>query len=140
MARFVTPTFKMRVRGLKYDASRVNDVLSRIYARAAAGSLREIRKAFSLNSEEAGSLFGITRQGYRKWEADGVPTARLADVDRTVQLVRLMQRRLRPERLPALVRTPASDLGDRSVLQVVREDGPLAVMEYMRRQASGIPR
>ena len=140
MAKVVVSKLSTRVRAARYDASRLNDLFSRIYARRGALSLREIRKAFSLNAEEAGRIFGVTRQAFRKWESEGVPTARLADVDRALQLVQLMQHRLRADRLPALVRTPADDLGGRTVLQVIREDGPLVVMEHVRRLASGIPR
>ena len=140
MTKIVSGVSALRLRGGRFDAPRMNDVLSRIYARRGVRSLGRIRKAFALSQEEAASLFGVSRQAFRKWEKDGVPTARLADVDRMLQLVELMERRLRRDRLPALVRTPAKDFGDRTVLQTIRSEGPLSVMDYMHRLASGVPR
>ncbi|MDQ2681550.1 MAG: hypothetical protein M3Y21_11125 [Candidatus Eremiobacteraeota bacterium] len=51
-----------------------------------------------------------------------------------------MSRRLRRDRIPELVRTPAPDFANRTVLEKIRDEGALSVYDYMRRLASGIPR
>lgn len=127
-------------RAFRYDAPTMNDLVSRIYNQRGARSLKNVRKAFGLNLEETAALFHVTRQAITKWEVAGVPSLRLADVDRVAQLAEFMQTRLRKDRLPALVRTQAADFDGRTVLQVIRDEGAIAIVDYMHRLASGVPR
>ncbi len=125
---------------MQYDAPRLNDLFSRIYSKRGASAIRDIRRAFGLNGSEFGRLFRVSPEAARKWERDGVPVSRLAEVDRCCELASLMSRRLRRDRIPELVRTPAPDFANRTVLEKIRDEGALSVYDYMRRLASGIPR
>jgi hypothetical protein len=118
----------------------MGDLFGSLYQRRAGRELVRIRKTFGLNRTEAARLFRVSPQAFGKWELRGVPTARLADVFRCSDLAQQLARTLRPERLPALVRNSAPDLGDRSVLQVIRDEGTQPIVDYMYRLASGLPR
>jgi hypothetical protein len=97
-------------------------------------ALEEIQQTLGLSSAEAGALFGVTRQAVDQWRKNGVPTDRVADVERTRDVARVLYEELIPERIPQVVRNPARGLGDRSILQVLGErDGTERVRAYLAR-------
>lgn len=140
MAKKLAVRAPANFRAVSIDAGAMNAALSRFYPNRGVRTLGRIRKAFALTRTDVARLFGVTPEAVIKWERNGVPARRLAEIDRCFQLAEMMQRRLRPDRLPALVRTPAPDFGDRTVLEVIAESGTQPVFDYMRRLASGIPR
>jgi DNA-binding transcriptional regulator YiaG len=140
MAQTITIKASGHFRSVKFDAKAMNDALSRVYSKRGVRSLGQLRKIFALSRTDVARLFNVSPEAVIKWERNGVSVRRLADVDRCLQLAELMQRRLRADRLPALVRTPAADFGDRTVLEVIAESGTEPVFDYLRRLASGIPR
>ncbi len=139
MTRVVTVAARP-FRAVKIDAEAMNEVFSRIYSKRGVRALGHLRKAFALTRTEAARLFGVTPEAVAKWERGGVPVLRLAEIDRCLQLARMLQRRLRPDRLPTRVRTPAPYFDGRSVLETIAESGTQPVFDHMRRMASGIPR
>ena len=127
-------------RPFKINAEAMNKILARVYSKNGVRTLGHIRKVFALTRTDAARLFNVSPEAVTKWERNGVPVRRLAELDRCYQLAQMMQRRLRPDRLPALVRTPAPDFNNHNVLDVIAEKGTQPVFDYMRRMASGIPR
>jgi hypothetical protein len=83
--------------------------------------LERLLALWGLSASEAARVFGVTRQALSKWRQSGVPS------DRTPALMDLavatdeLDRRLKRERIPAVVRRRAPDLGDRSLLELAGE-------------------
>lgn len=70
---------------------------------------------WGLSATEAAQAFGVTRQALSKWRKDGIPADRsvaLADISAATDL---LDRKVKREAIPAVVRRPAAMLGDRSL-------------------------
>ena len=92
-----------------------------------------IQQAFALSDGELGALFNVSRQAAQQWKMRTVPPSRVADVARVADLAQLLKRRLKPERLPQIVRTPGRGLQGRTVLEVLKRHGVEPVYEYLER-------
>lgn len=95
---------------------------------------REVRLApldrlvalWDLSNAAAARLFGVSRQAFAKWLADGPPASRVDDVATVDNITQLLDRYVKRERIPAVVRRPAENLGGKTILETV-ESG-----EYQR--------
>jgi hypothetical protein len=84
--------------------------------------LRDIMEALDLNLTELGQLFGVSRQAAAQWLEQGVPRDRQAKVATVAGVCDLLERKLKPGRLPGVARRPARGYGDRTMLQVIADD------------------
>ncbi|HEY9085585.1 MAG TPA: helix-turn-helix transcriptional regulator [Candidatus Tyrphobacter sp.] len=108
--------------------------------RLGAAAIDRIRSAFGLSTEELAALFGVSRPAVQQWRTNGVPITRAADVDRVRELADVFARKFIPERVPQIVRTSGKGLSNRSVLQVIAEQGVGPVYAYLERLFSYTPR
>jgi hypothetical protein len=99
------------------EASRNGDSLGRILA------------VWGLSQTDAGDAFGVTRQAVSKWLAAGAPSERAVAIADLAAATDLLVRHLSRDRIPAVVRRPAANLGGRSLLDVLATDGARAVLE-----------
>lgn len=93
--------------------------------RSLSGSTADVsrlRELFELSFTELGELFGASRQAATKWLRDGLPPSRRAKAATVVAIGELLERKLRPGRLPAVARRPAAAYGDRSMLDRIAAD------------------
>jgi hypothetical protein len=95
--------------------------------------LEFIGHTLGLSATGLGELFGVSRQAVSEWRERGIPASRTARVDRIVEFVQFLQRRLVPGRIPEIVRTRAKGLSDRTMLEVLSESGPEPLYGYMTR-------
>ena len=102
-------------------------------------TLDEIRACLGLSGTELAVLFGISRTALAKWRVRGVPVERVADVDRVLKLARHLSRKIKPQRIPQIVRTPGKGLGGKTVLETIAERGALPVFAYLERLFSYAP-
>lgn len=91
----------------------------------------EIRQIFGLSEARVARLFGVSRQAVDKWRVAGVPPSRLADVDRVLEIAHVFKKRLKAERIPQIVTTPAKGLDGSTVLDVLEKRGPDPVFRYL---------
>jgi len=112
---------------------RARAIGERLYPNAAARKLERLRRMWSLSKSEAGDLFGVSRQAILKWVQRGVPAERVADVAAVYDLARELERNLRPDRIPTIVRRRAKGLGGRTLLETVRDAGVEPVYRYLAR-------
>jgi hypothetical protein len=96
------------------ESSRNGDALGRVLA------------VWDLSQTDAGDAFGVTRQAVSKWLAAGAPTVAIADLAAATDI---LVRHLNRDRIPAVVRRPAENLGGRSLLDVLSASGARAVLE-----------
>lgn len=89
-----------------------------------------------MSDEQLASLFGIEAQDLQGWRDRAIPVERTSQVDRMPAFVKLMLRRLRPDRIPAIVRTPAEGLRGGTMLDELRAGHEAELMEYVERLAA----
>ena len=99
------------------DTRRNGDALGRILA------------VWGLSQTDAGDAFGVTRQAVSKWLASGAPSERAVAIADLAAATDLLVRHLSRDRIPAVVRRPAPNLGARSLLDVLATDGARAVLD-----------
>ncbi len=87
-----------------------------------------------------GRLFGISREAANEWFSRGVPVDRMADVGRIADLADALQRRFKAERMPQIVRSELPGLGGRNILEIIGEQGTVAIFDLLDRAFSYIPR
>jgi transcriptional regulator with XRE-family HTH domain len=85
--------------------------------------LPRVRELFDLNTGEVAELFGVTRQAVEQWERNGdVPAARHEKLANLLSVGELLERKLKPGRLPLVARKRADAYGGLTMLDMVRAD------------------
>jgi len=77
-------------------------------------------------------MFGVSRQAVSKWFGNGIPAERaetLADLDAATDL---LARKVKRERIPAVVRRSAQRLAGASLLELAEEGRHREVLEAVR--------
>lgn len=91
------------------------DVLDR---RLRTDPLERFLSLWDISATEAGRAFGVTRQAVSKWRKSGVPPDRMPALIDLSSATDLLDRRVKRERIPAVVRRPAANLEGRSLLEL----------------------
>ena len=73
---------------------------------------------WGLSASEAARVFGVSRQALSKWRQSGVPAGRTPALMDISEATDLLDRRVKRERIPAVVRRSAANLGGRSLLDL----------------------
>jgi hypothetical protein len=84
--------------------------------------LHRIADAFGLSKTELAGLFGVRRQAVDQWLARGVPPDRQEKVATLDAVVDVLERKLKPGRLPGVARRPAAAYGGETMLDLIRQD------------------
>jgi hypothetical protein len=101
---------------------------------------REVRTAplerlcatWDLSGAAAARLFGVSRQAFAKWLESGPPPERSAAVADLDAATELLVRHVKRERIPAVVRRPASRLQGRSLLELAQQGRTAEVRDAVR--------
>ncbi len=101
--------------------------------RAERSDLERVREVLGLSITELGGLFGVTRQAAGLWLADGPPGARRAKAATVAAVADILARRLRPARVPGIVRRPAAEYGGETMLTLIAADRHEWLLESVRR-------
>lgn len=86
--------------------------------RGLAPPLERLQEALGLSTTELGEIFGVTRQAIEQWRTRGIPPDRRSKVGDLLAVVDLLDRKLKPGRLPLVARRPAGAFGGRSLLEL----------------------
>lgn len=84
-------------------------------------ALERLTASWGLSNAEAARMFGVSRQAFSKWIEKGVPSERataVADLDAATSI---LSRKLKRERIPAVVRRAAPSLSGRSLYEIACE-------------------
>lgn len=95
--------------------------------------LDRIRDTFDLNNTELGRLFGVTRQAVQDWARRGVPSDRQDKVTAVAAIADLLERKLKADRIPGVVRRPAAAYDGHSMLDLIAADRHQELLEITRR-------
>jgi hypothetical protein len=99
---------------------------------AGDSDLRHVRETFGLNVTEVGRLFGVSRQAAASWLAGEPPAARRPKAACLAAIADVLARRLKPARIPGVVRAPAPAYGGKSMLELVAADRHEWLLESVR--------
>lgn len=83
--------------------------------------LERLTTLWGLSNAEAARMFGVSRQAFSKWLKNGIPSARVeavADLDAATDI---LDRKLKRERIPAVVRRAAPSLKGTSLYEMACE-------------------
>jgi predicted transcriptional regulator len=100
--------------------------------RHACEQLDRIRDVFGVSEHELAALFRVQRQSVTEWRENGVPRARVASVERLVDLANVFAREIIETRIPEIVRTEDDWLPRKTVLETIKSDGPEPIYGYLR--------
>lgn len=100
---------------------------------SSTGMLSRLMQLFDLNLTGLGELFGVSRQAVSEWLDRGVPADRRAKLQTILNVGLLLERKLRPGRLPAVCRKPAEAYGNVSMLEMIADDRHQELLEDVRR-------
>lgn len=101
-------------------------------AERAGQGLQRILGVWGLTQADAARSFGVSRQAISRWQTRGVPPARQEGVADLSAATDLLVRYLKRDRIPAVVRREAAALGDRSLLDLLRDGDTRGVLEAVR--------
>jgi len=73
---------------------------------------------WDLSAAGAGRIFGVSRQAVAKWRGSGVPDDRAVALADLVAATDVLERYVRRDRIPAVVRRQADVLGGQSLLEI----------------------
>jgi hypothetical protein len=102
------------------DRAWLRSLTDELYRRLELDPLDRFTTVWNLSDSEAAQAFGVSRQAFSKWRREGVPAERtpaLAELDAATDI---LERRVKRERIPGVVRRPAEMLGGRSLLEMAR--------------------
>jgi predicted transcriptional regulator len=85
----------------------------------AAQSFARVLSVWDLSRSEAARFFGVSRQALSKWLRQGVPAERSETVADLAAATDLLVHHLKRDRIPGVVRRPASELANRSLLDLL---------------------
>ncbi|MFV1962841.1 MAG: hypothetical protein ACC658_13540, partial [Acidimicrobiia bacterium] len=94
--------------------------------------LERIQRIFGLNITDLGRLFGVTRQAVTQWQSMEIPAARHEKVSAVGSIADLLDSHLKTDRVPGVVRRPATAYGGLTILGMIEENRQDAVLEQVR--------
>lgn len=98
------------------DADWLRDLVDALDKEVRTGPLTRLASLWDLSNAGAARVFGVSRQAFSKWLASGPPADRADDVALVDDISTLLDRYVKRERIPAVVRRPAPSFGDMSIL------------------------
>lgn len=99
------------------EADWLRDLVDALDREVRTEPLMRLTSLWDLSNAGAGRIFGVTRQAFSKWLASGPPAERADDVASVDDITTLLDRYVKRERIPAVVRRPSPRFGDRSIVE-----------------------
>ena len=84
--------------------------------------LSRLMNSFQLSKTDLAELFGVSRQAIDGWLRKGVPAERQEKLHALAAIADLLERKLKPGRLPGVARTPADAYGGLTMLEMIEQD------------------
>lgn len=84
--------------------------------------LERLTTLWDLSNAAAARIFGVSRQAFAKWLGAGPPADRVDDITAVDNITGTLDRYVKRERIPAVVRRPSPKSRGRSIIEML-EDG-----------------
>ena len=94
--------------------------------------LSRLMSSFQLSKTDLAELFGVRRQAIDGWLKKGVPADRQEKLHALAALADLLERKLKPGRLPGVARTPADAYGGLTMLEMIEQDRHRELLALVR--------
>jgi transcriptional regulator with XRE-family HTH domain len=94
--------------------------------------LERIASVLGVSRTELARLFGVRRQAVEQWERRGVPGERQEKLATLDEIADLLTAKLKPDRIPAIVRRHAPAYGGRSILEAIAAGDDVLVLDELR--------
>lgn len=114
------------------NAEWLRDLVDALDREVRVAPLDRLLTLWDLSNAAAARLFGVSRQAFAKWLVNGPPAERVDDVTAVDNITTLLDRYVKRERIPAVVRRNAENLGGRSVVELVEAGEYKRALEAMR--------
>jgi len=101
------------------DVDWLRDLVDALDREVRVGPLVRLTTLWDLSNAAAARIFGVSRQAFAKWLTSGPPADRVDDVAAVDNITTLLDRYVKRERIPAVVRRQATGYGDRSILAIL---------------------
>ena len=95
--------------------------------------IAQTQAILGLTQSELADLFGVREPSLAAWRTRGIPTTRRATVEPLYELALVLKTELTPSRIPQIIRTRDAWLCDRSMLDVIRDEGVGPIYGYLAR-------
>lgn len=99
------------------DAEWLRELVDALDRRVRTDPLRRLTTLWDLSNAAAARMFGVSRQAFSKWLATGPPADRVDDVTAVDDITTLLDRYVKRERIPAVVRRQSARLGEASIVE-----------------------
>jgi hypothetical protein len=94
------------------------EFLHALESRVRTQPLERLMATWDLSAAGAGRVFGVSRQAVAKWRGSGVPDDRAVALADLAAATDILERYVRRDRIPAVVRRRADVLGGLSLLEI----------------------
>ena len=105
----------------EHDSAWIAALTDELDRRLSGRELERTMRVWNLSRTELGPILGVSRQALSKWIADGVPADRASQVADLASITDLLARYVKRDRIPAVVRRTASNLGNASLIDLITE-------------------
>ena len=100
------------------DAHWIRMLVDDLDRRVRAAPLERLLTLWNISASEGARIFGVSRQAFAKWLRSGPPAGRAQAVAAMAAATDLLDRHIKRERIPAVVRRPAAQLDGRSLFEL----------------------
>jgi hypothetical protein len=94
--------------------------------------LSRLMNSFQLSKTDLAELFGVRRQAIDGWLRKSVPAERQEKLQALIALADLLERKLKPGRLPGVARTSADAYGGLTMLEMIEQDRHRELLALVR--------
>lgn len=99
------------------DVGWLRDLVDALDRQVRTEPLNRLTTLWDLSNAAAARIFGVSRQAFSKWLVSGPPADRIDDVVAVDDITSLLDRYVKRERIPAVVRRPSVRYGDQSIVE-----------------------
>ena len=117
-----------------HDPQWIRSVVSLLDQKLQRSPLERLVTLWNLTGSEAGQLFNVSRQAFDKWLEAGPPTERALAIADLTDATDLLQRYVKRDRIPVVVRRPSPLTGNKSLIDLAsagKHDKVLAAVKQM---------
>ncbi|HEX6300652.1 MAG TPA: hypothetical protein VF148_09340 [Acidimicrobiia bacterium] len=98
------------------DVGWLRDLVDALDRQVRTEPLNRLTTLWDLSNAAAARIFGVSRQAFSKWLASAPPADRVDDVAAVDDITSLLDRYVKRERIPAVVRRPSERFGDQTIV------------------------
>ena len=99
------------------DVGWLRDLVDALDRRVRTEPLHRLTTLWDLSNAAAARIFGVSRQAFSKWLASGPPADRVDDVAAVENITSLLDRYVKRERIPAVVRRPSERFAEQTIVE-----------------------